>query len=42
MYVESVTVHATIYTTTLPVYYPLLTTSTLYWIITNTSNTDTT
>jgi len=34
-------VHATIYTTTFPVY-PLLTTSTLYWIITNAYTTDTT
>jgi len=34
-------VHAILYTTTFPVY-PLLTTSTLYWIITNTSTTYTT
>jgi len=33
--------HATLYTTTFPVY-SLLTTSTLYWIITNASATDTT
>jgi len=33
--------YASLYTTTFPVY-PLLTTSTLYWIITNTSATDTT
>jgi len=34
-------VHATLYTTTFPVY-PLLTISTLYWIIANASITDTT
>ena len=34
-------VHATLYTTTFPVY-PLLTTSTLYWITTNASATNTT
>jgi len=34
-------VHATLNTTAFPVY-PLLTTSTLYWIITNASTTDTT
>jgi len=33
--------HGTLYITTFPLY-PLLTTSTLYWIITNTSTTDTT
>ena len=38
---SSLCVHATIYTTTFPVY-PLLTTSTLYWIIINATTTDTT
>ena len=37
----SSSLHATLYTTTFPVY-PLLTTSTLYWIITNAFTTDTT